>query len=400
MRVWAQQDPRIAKLEERCCELLKRRQQPRRADEIISALHCVLELSPSPTNCGQILAASTVAVSSRLRECTGDDLSNLCRCICKAEYLCPSLLTSITEECMARSSELEPADISTIAWALAKMGFGSDVLFQRLARVVEVTTHLFSGAYLANLMWAFASVGYRSESMLAAVAERCQELMTVVLEPPGSTDVEVVDRMPLHPMEMSTLVWALSRLHAPSAEQFYLMVCEYTTNNIGSFKASELCTLITGISRVRWKGDGPTGGDTAALNPGQLPQACRQMFQKCAEYVSASPFPTSGDATPQGADKGVGFSDKQVRIFVTALAKVGLSHTRLFDCAQQRSDRRMARQQSQAAATTPQRVSLVRSGDGEKSVNEPPPDRYIAGSRSSSRGRMRALSLDDEVDYS
>lgn len=161
---------------------------------------------------------------------------------------------------------------------------------------------------------------------------------------------------------------ALSRLHAPSAEQFYLMVCEYTTNNvkpqsrasckagfsqIGSFKASELCTLITGISRVRWKGDGPTGGDTAALvrvaghcflspldsqNPGQLPQACRQMFQKCAgefrpspslsmisflsEYVSASPFPTSGDATPQGADKGVCFSDKQVRIFVTALAKV------------------------------------------------------------------------------
>lgn len=63
---------------------------------------------------------------------------------------------------MARSSELEPADISTIAWALAKMGFGSDVsfdwenvqrpyissqvLFQRLARVVEVTTHLFSGS--------------------------------------------------------------------------------------------------------------------------------------------------------------------------------------------------------------------------------------------------------------
>ncbi|KAF4664035.1 hypothetical protein FOL46_004457 [Perkinsus olseni] len=378
------EDPRIAKLENRCCELLKRRQQPRRADEIISSLHCVLELSSNPANCGQILAASTTAVSSRLRECTGDDLSNLCRCICKAEYLCPSLLTSITEECMARSSELEPADISTIAWGLAKMGFGSDVLFHRLARVVEVTTHLFSGAYLSNLMWAFASVGYRSESMLAAVAQRCQDLMAAVIGPTESADADV-DRMPLHPMEMSTLVWALSRLHAPSAEQFYLMVCEYTTCNISNFKASELCTLVTGISRVSWKGDGQdvSSDAAAALNPGQLPQACRQMFQKCAEYVSSSPLPAvgGGDASPQasGGDKGVCFSDKQVRIFVTALAKVGLSHTRLFECAQQRSDRRMTRQEAQVGdavcltpATSPQRVSLVRSVEGDKGGNDQP----------------------------
>ncbi|KAF4696093.1 hypothetical protein FOZ60_002322 [Perkinsus olseni] len=365
------EDPRIAKLENRCCELLKRRQQPRRADEIISSLHCVLELSSNPANCGQILAASTTAVSSRLRECTGDDLSNLCRCICKAEYLCPSLLTSITEECMARSSELEPADISTIAWGLAKMGFGSDVLFHRLARVVEVTTHLFSGAYLSNLMWAFASVGYRSESMLAAVAQRCQDLMAAVIGPTESADADV-DRMPLHPMEMSTLVWALSRLHAPSAEQFYLMVCEYTTCNISNFKASELCTLVTGISRVSWKGDGQDESFSSAMpdpqNPGQLPQACRQMFQKCAEYVSSSPFPAvgGGDASPQasGGDKGVCFSDKQVRIFVTALAKVGLSHTRLFECAQQRSDRRMTRQEAQVGDAVCLTVLLQQARSG------------------------------------
>ncbi|KAF4672620.1 hypothetical protein FOL47_000308 [Perkinsus chesapeaki] len=401
------EDPRISALKDRSCELLRRRQQPRRADEIISSLHCILELSSSPAHCGEILSASTAAVSSRLRECTGDDLSNLCRCICKAEYLCPTLLTSITEECMARASELEPADISTIAWGLAKMGFGSDVLFQRLARVIEVTTHLFSGAYLSNLMWAFASVGYRSETMLVAVAQRCEELMGAVLE---SGEDEDVDRMALHPMEMSTLVWALSRLHAPSAEQFYLMVCEYTTANIELFKASELCTLVTGISRVSWKGQGDRtspSNDANVVNPGQLPQPCRLMFQKCAEYVSSAPLSPDDTTRKKSSTAAVSFSDKQVRIFVTALAKVGLSHTRLFDCAQQRSDRRMARPEQQVrkkvsllTAATPQRVSLVRSVDEDKPSKALPVARYpVEGRhrRSTSRGRMRAsMPIDEE----
>eukprot|EP00929_Paragymnodinium_shiwhaense_P056952 TRINITY_DN28503_c0_g1_i2.p1 TRINITY_DN28503_c0_g1~~TRINITY_DN28503_c0_g1_i2.p1 ORF type:complete len:1022 (+),score=192.07 TRINITY_DN28503_c0_g1_i2:209-3274(+) len=188
-----------------CCEQLLERGGPQ---EVRSAASVAWALATTTTQQPTLFERLQAVVRTKLREASGQDLSNFlwAWATCGVEDV--STFAASAKALQARLSEMEPQGLANCAWALASVAVEDQGLVRHLALHAAERFDELKPQEVANLMWAVANLALLDsavDTLATKAAGRLQEELQTT--EPGATSTSKQASV-----DALSMVWALKML--------------------------------------------------------------------------------------------------------------------------------------------------------------------------------------------
>jgi len=121
---------------------------------------------------------------------------------------------------------LKPRDLSTVVWALGKLGRLDAALCSRLSQHIVHASSSFEPARLSIIAWSYARASCRDEKLFCAVAAEVEKRLLEFL-----------------PTDIASITWAMAKLDF-AEEEFLNMVAKHALGRLTQFKPTACSMLL------------------------------------------------------------------------------------------------------------------------------------------------------------
>mmetsp|Transcript_122089 Transcript_122089/g.352895 ORF Transcript_122089/g.352895 Transcript_122089/m.352895 type:complete len:788 (+) Transcript_122089:168-2531(+) len=178
----------------------------------------------------------TLGCAATMGESQSQSLSNIVWSLATMRLTNKMLIDKVAALAATRISFFKPFELSTLLWALAKLGaidnvsFGSRAVFNASASHIAQHAECFGFRCLATTAWAFATARHRNAKLFRSIAAHMVPMVRSA-----------------NPQEMANTTWAFATANFHD-EQLFGELAKQAMHRLGEFKAQELSNMLWGFA--------------------------------------------------------------------------------------------------------------------------------------------------------